>query len=287
MSNVRETQVLVIGAGPGGYPAALHAADHGLKVTMVDEGEKLGGVCLNRGCIPSKALLHVAKVIREAHEAADIGLAFSEPKLDLDKLRNFVQAKVVGKLTGGIAQLCKGRGVETVLGRAEFIDANTVKVTGANPCTIKFQHCIIATGSLPAIPKTFTIDDPRVMDSTGALLLPDVPKKLLVVGGGYIGLEIGSVYAALGTKVTGRRIHGRNFANGGSRSGAAAGSEAQNRVRSDLPQHEGGEHRGDEGRDRGDARRQGRAAGTDLRPRADLDRPPARTALVLALPMPT
>jgi dihydrolipoamide dehydrogenase len=202
MSDVLETQLLVIGGGPGGYPAALHAADHGLKVMLVDEGAKLGGVCLNRGCIPSKSLLHVARVIREAHEAADIGLAFGEPKLDLEKLRGFVQTKVVGKLTGGVSQLCKGRGVDAIIGRAEFADANTVKVAGEKPCTIRFQHCIIATGSLPTIPKTFAIDDPRVMDSTSALLLPDVPKKLLVIGGGYIGLEIGSVYAAFGTKVT-------------------------------------------------------------------------------------
>jgi dihydrolipoamide dehydrogenase len=202
MADVRDTQVLVIGGGPGGYPAALHAADHGLKVTLVDEDPKLGGVCLNRGCIPSKALLHVAKVIREAKHAASLGLDFGEPKLDLTKLRDFVQTKVVGKLTGGIGMLCKGRGVDHVKGHAEFVDANTVKVTGATECTIKFQHCIIASGSLPTMPKAFAIDDPRVMDSTGALLLPDVPKSLLVVGGGYIGLEIGSVYAALGTKVT-------------------------------------------------------------------------------------
>jgi dihydrolipoamide dehydrogenase len=202
MAEVLETQVLVIGGGPGGYPAALHAADHGLKTILVDEDPKLGGVCLNRGCIPSKALLHVAKVIREAHESAEIGLSFGEPKLDLDKLRAFVQTKVVGKLTGGIGMLCKGRKVDVVTGHAEFVDANTVNVTGPNPKTIRFQHCIIASGSLPAMPKMFAIGDDRVMDSTGALLLPDVPKKLLVVGGGYIGLEIGSVYAALGSKVS-------------------------------------------------------------------------------------
>jgi len=202
MADVRTTQLLVIGGGPGGYPAALHAADHGLKVILVDDDARLGGVCLNRGCIPSKALLHVAKIIREAHHARDLGLDFGEPTINLDTLRNFVQTKVVGKLTGGIAQLCKGRGVETVNGRAVFLDDHTVEVTGANPATIKFEHCIIATGSLPTVPKTFAINDPRVMDSTAALLLPDVPKTLLVVGGGYIGLEIGSIYAALGTKVT-------------------------------------------------------------------------------------
>jgi dihydrolipoamide dehydrogenase len=202
MADVRETQLLVIGGGPGGYPAALHAADHGMKVVLVDEDPKLGGVCLNRGCIPSKALLHVAKIIREAHEAAKIGLTFGEPKLDLDRLRQFVQTGVVGRLTGGIGQLVKGRGIEHVRGHAEFVDANTVQITGDAPQTIRFQKCVIASGSLPAMPKAFNIGDPRVMDSTGALLLPDVPKTMLVIGGGYIGLEIGSVYAAMGTKVT-------------------------------------------------------------------------------------
>ncbi|OWK39679.1 dihydrolipoyl dehydrogenase [Fimbriiglobus ruber] len=200
MSDVREVQLLVIGGGPGGYPAALHAADHGIKTLLVDEDPRLGGVCLNRGCIPSKALLHIAKVVREAREAADHGITFGEPKLDLPKLRDFVQGKVVNKLTGGIALLCKARGVETLKGRAVFEDANTVVVDGTT--RVKFQNCIIASGSLPAVPKPWQIGDDRVMDSTGALLIPDVPKKLLVIGGGYIGLEIGSVYAAMGSKVT-------------------------------------------------------------------------------------
>jgi dihydrolipoamide dehydrogenase len=202
MPDVRETPLLVIGGGPGGYPAALHAADHGMKVTLVDEGTKLGGVCLNRGCIPSKALLHTAKIIREAHEMANYGVSFGAPQLDLAKLRDFVQTKVVSKLTGGIGQLTKGRGVDVVRGRAVFTSPNTVDVTGDQPQTIKFQTCVIATGSLPVVPKPWQINDDRVMDSTGALLLPDVPKKLLVIGGGYIGLELGSVYAALGSKVT-------------------------------------------------------------------------------------
>src|SRR4051812_18403266 len=144
MPDVRETPLLVIGGGPGGYPAALHAADHGLKVTLVDEDPKLGGVCLNRGCIPSKALLHVAKLIREVHEATDWGLTFGEMKLDLDKIRGFVQQKVVGKLTGGIGQLCKGRGVEVVKGHATFTGPNTVDVGGDSPQSLKFQNCIIA-----------------------------------------------------------------------------------------------------------------------------------------------
>ena len=202
MADVRETQLLVIGGGPGGYPAALHAADHGMKVLLVDEDPKLGGVCLNRGCIPSKALLHAAKVIREAKHAESLGITFGEPKFDLDKMRNFVQQKVVGKLTSGIAQLVKGRNAEYVRGHAEFVDAHTVRVTGDAPCTVRFERCIVATGGVPAMPKTFAVNDPRVMDSTAALLLPDIPKTLLVVGGGYIGLEIGSVYAALGTKVS-------------------------------------------------------------------------------------
>ena len=202
MADTREVQLLVIGGGPGGYPAAMHAADHGIDTLLVDEDPKLGGVCLNRGCIPSKALLHVAKIIREAHESAAIGLSFGEPQIDLPKVRDFVQGKVVAKLTSGIAQLCKARGAKTLRGKASFIDANTVKVVGETETTIKFQNCIIATGSVPAVPKAWQLGDDRVMDSTGALLLPDVPKTLLIIGGGYIGLEIGSVYAAMGSKVT-------------------------------------------------------------------------------------
>jgi dihydrolipoamide dehydrogenase len=201
--SVRDVRLLVIGGGPGGYPAALHAADHGVQTLLVDENPTLGGVCLNRGCIPSKALLHVAKLIREVHFAADhIGLTFGEPKLDLDTLRAFVQKKVVGTLTNGVKLLTKGRGVDVLRGKASFLDPNTVKVDGDNPTTVKFQSAIVATGSIPAIPKAFALNDPRVMDSTGALLLPDIPKRLLVIGGGYIGLELGSVYAALGSKVT-------------------------------------------------------------------------------------
>ncbi|MBX9580200.1 MAG: dihydrolipoyl dehydrogenase [Gemmataceae bacterium] len=202
MADVRDTQLLVIGGGPGGYPAALHAADHGMKVVLVDEDPRLGGVCLNRGCIPSKALLHVAKLLHETREAAEWGLAFPEPQLDLDKLRAFVQQKVVGKLTGGIGQLTKGRGVEVVKGHAAFTGPNEVQVSGDTPQTIRFQHCIIATGSVPVVPKPWQLGDDRVMDSTGALLIPDIPKTMLVIGGGYIGLEIGTVYAALGTRIT-------------------------------------------------------------------------------------
>ena len=165
MSDIREAQLLVIGGGPGGYPAALHAADHGMKVTLVDEDPKLGGVCLNRGCIPSKALLHVAKLLHETREAADWGLTFSEPKLDLDKLRTFVQQKVVGKLTGGVGQLTKGRGVEVVRGHATFTDPHTVQVTGDQPQTIRFTNCIIAKGSVPVVPGSRAVCVPSATTS--------------------------------------------------------------------------------------------------------------------------
>ncbi len=203
MSDInRETPLLVIGGGPGGYPAALHAADRGIKVLLVDADPNLGGVCTNRGCIPSKALLHVARLIREAEEAEAWGISFGKPKVDLEKLRGFVQQKIVGKLNSGIAMLCKGRGVEVIKGtRASFVDAHTVKLEGETTGTIRFEKCVIATGSIPAMPKAFAINDPRVMDSTGALAMPDIPKRMLIIGGGYIGLEIGTVYAALGTKI--------------------------------------------------------------------------------------
>ena len=202
MSDLREVKLLVIGGGPGGYPAALHAADHGIQTLLVDEDAKLGGVCLNRGCIPSKALLHTAKIIRETQEAAEHGLIFGKPTIDLPKLREFVQGKVVKRLTTGIGSLCKGRGVETLTGTASFIDAHTVQVSGDKPQRIRFENCIIASGSVPTVPKPWQLGDDRIMDSTGALLLPDIPGKLLVIGGGYIGLEIGSVYAAMGAQVT-------------------------------------------------------------------------------------
>lgn len=201
-NEIRETEVLVIGGGPGGYPAALMAADHGKQVTLIDADPRLGGVCLNRGCIPSKALLHVAKLIREAEEAKAYGLNFGGHSLDLDKMRDYVRDKVVGKMTGGIGALCKGRGVKTIKARASFVDQNTVKFEGEENGEVRFQQAVIAVGSVPAMPRMFAIGDPRVMDSTSALQLPDVPKRLLIVGGGYIGLELGSVYAALGSGVT-------------------------------------------------------------------------------------
>ncbi|MBS0202403.1 MAG: dihydrolipoyl dehydrogenase [Planctomycetes bacterium] len=199
-----KTQLLVLGGGPGGYPAAFEAADHGMQVTLVDEGAQPGGVCLNRGCIPSKALLHMAKLINETRESAEHGLTFASPKIDIAKLRSWKDTSVVGKLTGGIRELCRLRGVNLVTARGTFLDANTIEVKHADGKTdrISFEKAIIATGSSPAVPPVFQLGDPRVMDSTGALELADIPGSLLVVGGGYIGLEMGTVYAAFGSKVT-------------------------------------------------------------------------------------
>ena len=196
-------QVVVIGAGPGGYAAAFRAADLGLQVALVDPQPNPGGVCTYVGCIPSKALLHVAKVISEAHHASAWGITYGEPKIDVKKLREF-KTSVVQKLTGGLGQLVKHRKVSYFQGMASFVDAQTIKVdlTTGGTETVQFEHAIIASGSRPAAVPGLSIDSPRVMDSTGALDLPDIPNSLLVVGGGYIGLEMGSVYAALGTKVT-------------------------------------------------------------------------------------
>src|SRR5918996_1725129 len=198
------TQVAVIGAGPGGYAAAFYAADRGMQVTLIDPEPNPGGVCLYRGCIPSKALLHVAKVINEARHAEAWGVSFGTPKIYVDKVRAF-KDKVVNQLTGGVGQLSKQRKIRHLRGYAAFRDANTLEVTRVDEKrtdTVSFEHAIVATGSKPAIIPSLALESPRVMDSTSALDVPDIPKTLLVVGGGYIGLELGSVYAALGTKVT-------------------------------------------------------------------------------------
>ena len=197
------TQLVVIGGGPGGYTAAFYAADLGMQVTLIDPAVNPGGVCLYRGCIPSKALLHVADVLNEARHADAWGISFGAPKIDVDRLRGFKE-KVVTQLTGGLGQLSKQRKITYVQGTAAFVDAKSVEVTSADgkKDTLSFEHAIIATGSQPSKVPGLSIDSPRVMDSTGALDLPDIPKSLLVVGGGYIGLELGTVYAALGTKVT-------------------------------------------------------------------------------------
>lgn len=197
------TQVAVIGAGPGGYAAAFYAADRGMQVTLIDPAVNPGGVCLYRGCIPSKALLHVAEVINDARHAEAWGVSFGTPKIDISRVRAF-KTKVVNQLTGGLGQLSKQRKINYVQGRAAFVDAHTLEIAreGAGTETLTFEHAIIATGSRPASIPGLTIDSPRLMDSTGALDVPEIPKSLLVVGGGYIGLELGTVYAALGSKVT-------------------------------------------------------------------------------------
>jgi dihydrolipoamide dehydrogenase len=201
--NKNSTQLAVVGGGPGGYPAAFLAADLGLEVTMIDEGPRPGGVCLFRGCIPSKALLHAAKLINEARDAAHWGIKFSEPEIDLDQLRGW-KDQVVQQLTGGTAQLAKYRNVDFIQGRATFMDAHTLHIdkTGGEEQTLAFDHAIVATGSRPAVIPSLAIDSERLMDSTSALDLPDVPQTLLVIGGGYIGLELGTVYAALGSQVS-------------------------------------------------------------------------------------
>ena len=190
-------QVAVLGGGPGGYTAAFRAADLGLSVALIDRGEQLGGVCLNVGCIPSKALLHAARVMTEAVELGEAGIAFAEPKVDVDKLRGWKDA-VVGRLTGGLESLAKQRKVQVVRGSGAFTGPNTIAV---GDTTVAFEHCIVAAGSeaatLPFIP-----DDPRVMDSTGALEVEEIPERLLVIGGGIIGLEMATVYDALGANVT-------------------------------------------------------------------------------------
>ena len=194
--------IAVIGAGPGGYAAAFLAADLGMNVTLIDKEKNPGGVCLYRGCIPSKALLHVAKLINETHEAKDWGIEFSEPKIDLDKLRSW-KTSVVSKLTGGLGQLSKQRKINYVQGTASFVNSLTLKIQKENgEENLSFDKIIVATGSRIATIPALEINSSRILNSSTALDLPVIPKSLLVVGGGYIGLELGSVYSALGTKVS-------------------------------------------------------------------------------------
>src|SRR5579863_5770658 len=195
--------IAVVGGGPGGYAAAFLAADLGMNVTLIDPELNPGGVCLYRGCIPSKALLHVAKLLEESHQAKDWGIEFSAPRIDVARLRSWKEG-VVKKLTGGLGVLSKQRKVKYVQGRAAFDNSTTLRVTKADGSeeSLSFDRIVIATGSRPAIVPTLKLDTPRMMDSTGGLNLEDIPGSLLVVGGGYIGLELGSVYAALGTRVT-------------------------------------------------------------------------------------
>lgn len=200
MSNEIKTQVVVLGAGPGGYSAAFRAADLGLDVVLVERYSTLGGVCLNVGCIPSKALLHLSKHIEDAKHLGDAGVEFKEPKIDLDKIRSHKE-KVVKQLTGGLDQMSKMRKVKVVTGHGEFTGANELKVSGDKDTTIKFDNAIIAAGSRPVELPFIPHDDDRIWDSTDALELPFVPKKMLLLGGGIIGLEMGCVYSSLGTKL--------------------------------------------------------------------------------------
>ena len=197
------TQIAVLGAGPGGYAAAFYAADLGMQVTLVDEEKNPGGVCLYRGCIPSKALLHVAKLLEESKHAKEWGIEFGEAKVDINKLRDF-KNRVVEKLTSGTGQVSKFRKVNYIQGWASIIDPKTIKVKkgDATEEIVNVDYMILALGSLPTKIPSLSINSPRVLDSTGALDLPEIPKSMLVIGGGYIGLELGSVYAALGTKVS-------------------------------------------------------------------------------------
>lgn len=203
MNQTTHTQLVVVGAGPGGYSAAFYAADIGMEVTLVDLETNPGGVCLYRGCIPSKALLHAARVLTEAKEAASFGIEFPQPAIDLNRLRGW-KDKVVQQLTGGVGQLSKARKIRHVRGFARFRNATTLEVQDdeGGLLLITYDHAILATGSRPATIPSLSIDSPRVWDSTSALELAEVPKALLVIGGGYIGLELGTVYNALGSQVT-------------------------------------------------------------------------------------
>lgn len=201
------SELVVLGGGPGGYAAAFLAADEGMEVTIVESEPKLGGTCLLRGCIPSKALLHVARVISEVDELrADWGVTYDAPKIDIDKVRARKE-KVIATLSGGLGQLAKRRNVRVIQAKGFFENSTTLRLEGEHESIpaerqLTFGHCVLATGSVPAMPPAFMIGSDRVMDSTGALNLVDIPKSLLIVGGGYIGLEMGSVYANLGSKVT-------------------------------------------------------------------------------------
>ena len=197
-----EADVVVLGAGPGGYAAAFYAADRGRKVLLIDQDKRLGGVCLNRGCIPSKALLHATELMREADESGVIrGITFGKPRVELEKLRAWKES-ILEKLGQGISGLARQRGVDVLQGRGHFEDSRTLRVeTREGQKFISYQTAIIAVGSKPALPQAFDLGNPRVMTSTEALELEEIPKDLLVVGGGYIGLELSTVYATLGSRI--------------------------------------------------------------------------------------
>src|SRR5450756_2017428 len=197
-----KTQIVVVGAGPGGYAAAFYAADLGMKVVLIEREKRLGGVCLNRGCIPSKALLYATHQIVNSRESAHRGITFTEPKVEVDKLRTWKDS-IIEKLAGGVATLAKMRGVTVITGRGYFEGSNKLRVeTAEGQQFVEYDKAILAVGSLPAMPKAFDLGNPRVMTSTEALEVADIPETLLIAGGGYIGMELGFVYSALGSKVT-------------------------------------------------------------------------------------
>jgi dihydrolipoamide dehydrogenase len=199
----RRERIAVLGAGPGGYPAAFFAAERGFDVTLIDDRPNPGGVCLYDGCIPSKALLHAAELLHDTAEAGTMGLTFGEPEIDLARLREWKDGDVVGKMTSGLSQIATARKVKRIRGRGRFVDSRTLHVAlDGEVTTVQFDYAIVATGSLPLIPEPLRIDSNRVWDSTTALQLPEVPERLLVIGGGYVGLEMATVYAALGSRVT-------------------------------------------------------------------------------------
>jgi dihydrolipoamide dehydrogenase len=199
---VDEVDVAVVGGGPGGYSAAFRCAELGLETVVIDADRRLGGACLFEGCIPSKALLHVAALVSEAERAKEWGVDFGEPRISLDPLRKWKQERVVGKLARGLAGVAKSKRVTVIGGRAAFEDSSTLRIEGETLQKIRFKHAIVATGSEPSPLPGVALRSDRVMDSTAALELPDIPERLLVIGGGYIGLELGTVYATLGSRVT-------------------------------------------------------------------------------------
>jgi dihydrolipoamide dehydrogenase len=197
-----EVDVAVVGGGPGGYSAAFRCAELGLETVVIDAGKRLGGACLFEGCIPSKALLHVAALIEDAERARELGVDFGEPRVSLDPLRKWKSERVIGRLARGLASVAKARSVDVIGGRAVFETSRELRVEGDEPQKVRFKHAIVATGSAPArLPGLSTAGD-RIIDSTAALELAEIPERLLVIGGGYIGLELGQVYAALGSQVT-------------------------------------------------------------------------------------
>jgi len=201
--NKTKTQVIVIGSGPGGYTAAFRAADLGLEVTLVEKNISLGGVCLNRGCIPSKAFLHLANIIDEAKNSHKMGVSFAKPKIDIDKIVSWKES-LVSNLNNGISELSKQRNINIINGTASFLSANKllVKDRDNKDIIIEYKYCIIASGSSPSKIRNIPLDHPRIINSTKALSLKKIPKKMLIIGGGYIGLELGSVYHSFGTEIT-------------------------------------------------------------------------------------